>query len=291
MFGDTHDVNFKGDKIYRFRISNIDHRTWIQVSLPFDQMNALQKCIFKPLVKVFYSDISAGGRFGLGETSDACRNQSDIDTPGTINYAGHAGLYTHVLGGPPSDPNKIVNDSSSAEYGVRVRDTITGFYSAFKRNPPAVPLSTKYLTFANANNPSLIYGGNFGKSRCIPNYWRGASGQQFTAITIPAADELDVGALATQLGGPPTVFHKPNSGSAYVKLTNSTPSNNLDLKATIYIEGDLLIENDIYNNSSSTWDNFNKIGYITIVVKGDILIRQNVSQIDAVLIAYPGDGW
>lgn len=273
---DTHDVNFEGDKIYRFRISNIDQRTWIQVSLPFDQMNALQKCIFKPLVKVFYSDISAGGRFGLGETSDACRNQSDIDAPGTPTYAG---LYTHILGGPPNDPNKIVDDSSSAEYGVRVRDTITGFYSAFKRNPPAAPSSTKGLTFAN--NQGLIYGGDFGKSRCIPNYWRGASNLDF----IPT-DSLEIG---TRTGVVNDIAHKP-SIEPYITLTNSSASSDLKLKTTIYIEGDLLIADNILNNSSSTWDNFNKIGYITIIVKGDILIRQNVSQIDAVLIAYPETG-
>ena len=282
-------VHFEGDKIYKLRFYNIDQRTWIQLRLPFDQINAMQKCAFKPLFKVFYSDISAGGRFGLGETSDACRNQIDIDAPNiTTTYAG---LYAHTIGQRSQDSTHFTNvkDSSSAEYGVRVHDTVQTFYSGFK-NTLYVPTETKRLTFANPN-VGPYYGGNFGKSRCIPNYWRGTSGQQFTPLPN---DELNIWDFTTHATAP-TVFHQPNSGGAYVRLQNIYNSApviiDLRLKATIYIEGDLLIENDIYNNSSGTqWKNFNDINYITIIVKGDILIDPNVSRIDAVLIAYPNTG-
>ena len=262
---DTVEYDFKYDKVYKIRFSNIAQRSWIQIGVPYDQINALQNCVYAPLVKVFYSDISAGGRFGLGETSDACRYQNDVD----LEQGVYAGLYGNIRGRYPGS----IKDSSSAEYGVRVRDQILGFYSNFK--PTAVPSTPTYSTFANTTS---YYGGNFGKSRCIPNYWRGASNLNF----VPT-DTLDIGTIP----GPTTIAHKPDT-QPYVTLTNNNPD--LDLKATIYIEGDLLIANNIVNNSTSTWNNFNDIGYITIIVKGDILINPNVSQIDAVLIAYPDSG-
>ena len=175
--------------------------------------------------------------------------------------------------------NDTVKDSSSAEYGVRVRDTVQTFYSGFK-NTLSVPTETKRLTFANPD-VGPYYGGDFDKSRCIPNYWRGASSLDF----VPT-DTLDIGTIL----GPANVAHKPDI-EPYITLTNASALSDLQLKATIYIEGDLLIKSDIYNNSSGTqWKKFNEIGYITIIVKGDILIDPSVSRIDAVLIAYPNTG-
>ena len=264
-------VRFEGDKIYRFRISNIDQRTWIQVKLPFDQMSALQRCYFKPLVKVYYSDISAGGRFGLGETSEACLDQADIDN----HRETYAGLYAHEIGQWPQ-----IIDSSSAEYGVRVRDDIRSFASGFK--PNRIPPSANQLTFANSFSGRL-YGGYFGKSRCIPNYWRASADQPFDRAAGTGQDIQNMSA---------GVFsYKPSVGSSYVALRNSRPADDLGLRLTIYIDGDLLIEDNILNNTSgSSHTGFLDLGYIMIIVKGDILIRQGVSWIDAVLVAYPNPG-
>ena len=69
-------------------------------------------------------------------------------------------------------------------------------------------------------------------------------------------------------------------------LTVTGGANLNNLKATIYVDGDLLIKDDIKNlDSLSKMTDFDKIGHLTFVVLGDIKIDPSVSQIDAVLVA------
>ena len=269
---------FHGDKIYKIRLYNIDQRTWIQIRLPYSQINAIEKCLRKPLVKVYYSDISAGGRFGFGENLDACINQELINPSPPIE----ASVYTHA-------EDLRFNSTawgSSAQYGARVHDEIIGFYSDFPSpTGKSPPNSLKGLTFAN-NDASIAWGGQFGgRARCMPNYWRGA--KRMTDTASPATT-LDIGTITT--GTPPEnnveKLFKPNG---LFTLTNTAPAVDLGLKATIYVEGDLIIKSDIYNNDSTTFNKFNEMGYIYLIAKGDILIDPSVTHIDAVLVAYSED--
>ncbi len=127
-------------KFTKLEFFNIDQRTWIQVGLPYNQINALQKCVYKPYVKVSHSGISVGGRFGLNDKLKACEG---MDLNVTAN------LYAHA--------NK--SGGSSAQYEVIVRDEIAGFYSNYGLNKDPPPNSYKDLTFANDANDE--WGGNF----------------------------------------------------------------------------------------------------------------------------------
>ena len=263
---------FKGDKIYKFHYYNLDQRSWIQIRMPFNQINALQKCIYKPLFKVYYSDISVGGRFGMGERLDACREDKSV-------LSGiDADLYAHA--------NKINTDSSSAEYAARVYGVIDGFYSNFKPPPDNTPPpSYKERTFAN-NDSNNIWGGHFGEpARCMPNYWRGAK-----SLNQETVDTLDLGTSDPDvLKNNDEKLYKTTSPGVKFELTNSANSRaitDLQLKTTLYIEGDLVIRDNILNNDSVTWDKLNEIGFIYIIVKGNIYIDPSVTQIDAALIAY-----
>ncbi len=270
------EYEFEGDTIYKIRIYNIDQRTWIQIRLPYSQINAIEKCLRKPLVKVYYSDISAGGRFGLGENLDACISQELINPP-LPEPKIEASVYTHAK-------DLRFNSTawgSSAQYGARVHDEIIGFYSDFPS--PAgkgLPNSLQGLTFAN-NDATVKWGGQFGgRARCMPNYWRGA--KRMTDTANPAIT-LDIGALTEN--NIEKLF-TPISGQ--FTLTNSNTTD-LGLKATIYVEGDLIIGDNIYNNNSTDFNKFNEMGYIYLIAKGDILIDPSVTHIDAVLVAYTED--
>ena len=254
------NFTFEYDKIYKLHFQNIDQRTWIQIGLPYDQINALQKCIDKPLVKVYYGDVSVGGRFGSGKTVSTCRDDD-------LSFGSEPpAIYAHAEEGV---------DGSSAEYTVQARGVIDAFYSGFKYGPAPAPPNR--LTFANSDDP---WGGNFGgELRCMPNWWR-----QIDQLgdPLPGAD-LD---LASHAGGNVKRFHEPASGLLSLKTGGNAAD--LNLKAVIYVKGDLLISEDI-NNLNQTLSKLNQIKSIYLIVQGDIFIAPNVTQIDAVLIAMPTD--
>ena len=268
---------FERDRIYKLEIYNIDQRSWIQIGLPYDQLNALSKCIYKPLVKAYYSDVSIGGRFGLGAHYNACEDQRDQPPPIEAN------LYTH-------DHRDNVSDSSSAQYAVRVNDEIIGFYSNYdpitrrlqKDNP---------LTFANTGNAAR--GGYFNDDgRCIPNYWRRADSLQPIRKDYIKMAEIgnDSRCIFKDIEQNGIYLYQPVSGLLTLENGCDQPPVALKLRATIYVDGDLLIKSDIINSTSQTqWNAFNEIGYIYLIVKGDILIDPKVRQIDAILVAMPDE--
>ena len=270
--------SFERDRIYKLEIYNIDERSWIQIGLPYDQLNALSKCVYKPLVKAYYSDVSIGGRFGLGTHYNACEGQGNRAIPI------EASLYTH-------DHRGNVADSSSAQYAVRVNDEIIGFYSNYdpitrilqKDNP---------LTFANTGNAAR--GGHFDDDgRCIPNYWRGADSLRpirKDRINMAEKRNSDTICVFKDVEQNGRYLYQPVSGLLTLENGCDQPPIALKLRSTIYVDGDLLIKSDIINSTSLTqWNAFNEIGYIYLIVKGDILIDPKVRQIDAILVAVPDE--
>ena len=90
------------------------------------------------------------------------------------------------------------------------------------------------------------------------------------------------------------IFQTTNSenGRFYYKgdlfIENSAPAGeNLDLKTSLFVEGDVYIMDDIYNNNGQTWHHPAQIGYITIISKGNIHVDGRVTHLDAMLVAQP----
>ena len=258
------EFTFEYDKIYELRFRNIDQRTWIQIGLPFDQINALQKCVDKPLMKIYQSDVSVGARFGSGINIRNCRD----DDLSLANPA--ASIYAHGLAG--------LNGSSS-EYAVYARGEIDAFYSKFKRDQDPPPDPMQELTFAN-NDANFVWGGHWGgQQRCMPNYWR-----RVPHLESPLAEaNLNLANLAQNS----ETYYQPPLPDEVLSL--SAPNNDLDLKAAVYVEGDLLITSNIINNNANM-KQLNEIQSIYLIVQGDIFIDPAVTQIDAVLVAMPSDG-
>ena len=274
------EIRFERDRIYKLEIYNIDERSWIQIGLPYDQLNALSKCVYKPLVKAYYSDVSIGGRFGLGTHYDACEDQRDQPPPIEAN------LYTH-------DHRSNVADSSSAQYAVRVNDEIIGFYSNYDPNTRKLRKDNP-LTFANTGN--AVRGGHFNDDgRCIPNYWRGADsslqpiGEDYIKMA-DASSGISPQCIFKDIAQNGIYLYQPVSSLLTLENGCDQPPVALKLRATIYVDGDLLIKSDIINSTPQTqWNAFNEIGYIYLIVKGDILIDPKVRQIDAILVAMPDE--
>ena len=273
--------DFKADKIYRFRFFNLDQRSWMQIGIPFSQSAALQPCAKNPLVKVYHGDVSAGGWFVKGETSKACREE---DADNLLN-ADEGRIYAHASLVGEGD------EGSSAEYAVYARKAINTFYSGYKRPslPPVEtdpPDSPSRLTFANSDTP---WGGNYSDTlRCIPNWWRRTKALEdkkdstITQLYLNQSNGNPLGQDLEEFYSPPQSADHTLTISVYQTLTD------LDLKAAIYIDGDLLIENNIINNNDGR-EKLNQIKSIYFIVRGDILIEPDVTQIDAVLIAIPTD--
>ena len=255
---------FSADKIYRVKFSNLNSPSWVQIRLPFPQINALQTCVNKPLFKVKHGDIAVGGVFGTQNDLNACPADALDQVQGN--------LYAHS--------NPVTKIGSSVRYGARVHDRVYGFYSNYKSTSNA-PDTFKSRTFAN-NDDVAEYGGNFNYGRCLPNYWRGSEG--LTTTAMPPQNRLDINTLKDNDA---KLYEPPNN--AKFTLTNSQTAA-LHLKATIYVDGDLYIEDNLLNTTNSTtWREFNKIDYIYLIVKGNIYIQPDVTRLDAVLVAYTDD--
>ena len=255
---------FSADKIYRVKFSNLNSPSWVQIRLPFPQINALQTCAHKPLFKVNHSDIAVGGVFGTQNDLNAC--------PADALDSVQGNLYAHS--------NPVTKIGSSTRYGARVHDRVYGFYSNYKSTNDA-PSTFKERTFAN-NDDTAAYGGNFNYGRCLPNYWRGTEG--LTATPLPAQNLLDINTLKDN----DAKLYQPPNNAKLTLINNQTAA--LHLKATIYVDGDLYIRNNLINTQNSTsWREFNKIDYIYLIVKGNIYIQPDVTRLDAVLIAYTDD--
>ena len=253
------NFTFEFHKIYRLKFRNIDQRTWIQIGLPYDQINALQKCIDRPLVKVYHGGVSAGGRFGSGKTISTCRDDDLSLGPEP------AAIYAHAEEGV---------DGSSAEYSVQARGVIDAFYSGFKSGP--APMPPNRLTFANSADP---WGGNFGgELRCMPNWWR-ETDQLGDSLPDTSLD------LSSHANSDIKRFYEPTGGLLSLGTGGTA---DLALKAVIYVKGDLLITENI-NNLNQGLSKLNQIKSIYLIVQGNIFIEPNVTQIDAVLIAMPTD--
>ena len=243
-----------------------------------DECREKMRVLIRPYVKLFYGDLAVGGYFGRAREYDACSNDQIIGGNTPVGHlAGHAEIYhsQHI--------------GSSTSYGIGVHDAVIGFNSANGRS--VWPSPEKGLTLGNVNNLNQLtypdhaqWGGQFGRPRCIANYWRGAEGVEDQYISHGSSLAVDLQTLNN------------NERRRYdltpgqrLNINDGSASNTANLKATIYANGDIHIQNNIINGENTIWNTPADIGVITIIAKGNIYIAPHVTRIDAVLIAYPNE--
>lgn len=121
------------------------------------------------------------------------------------------------------------------------------------------------LAFANTAPSGSIFGGSFGSMACIANYYNTAGAAPLTTSNLTSLS--GVGRYA---------------GTGPITLGGSINPNQ---RTVVYVDGDVLINNNIAYVSSG-WST-SSLPLFQLVVRGDIYISQNVTQLDGIYIAQP----
>lgn len=222
----------------------------------------------KPYVKVYGNDVAVGGKFA-DNTVSTCSAGPSI--PGSSIYG-----FTKRVGGGGGSTNY---GGASSQFGAFSLGQNDQFFTAGSHNGVTAansPLPPTGLTFGNAISNALVsdYGGSYGQSRCIPDYYGAGHNPDGT-------NKIGKG------------FFGPNNsciGAAgcFFGLGGLLGKN---IQAAFFVDGDLKIAgNVIYDGSgvgpaSNGWAAPNQIQAAYIVVRGDIYIDKNVSQMDGIYIA------
>jgi hypothetical protein len=151
-----------------------------------------------------------------------------------------------------------------------------GFYSDAGQ---ASGNSVKNLTFANTNG--LSYGGEFEgsvrQSNCIPDYYSRMPASAVTINNISQAIGSNKGDYKAS-AAPGTVFKLTNGGS--------TRTIGVGERITIYVDGDVYIDNNIVYSAAATVTSVPKFA---LIVKGSIYIDKGVTELDGMYVAQPAD--
>jgi len=224
----------------------------------------------RPYVRVYGTDITAGGGFEPN--------------------CGYTDSKILAFMRPISQQNPASNLSGSGgQLAAMALGEIRGFTSASIRSTdPVLPNS---LTFANTNPPAapdpaslepLLGGGVTGDGWCMPDYFTETQYPVGAKKTSSTANS-DINVADPALSDLTQTYVKPISGQ--VRLINPG-STAYSKHHTVYVEGDVFILNNIpyinpYGAGIAGIPNF------TLVVKGNIYIDNDVSQLDGLYIAQP----
>lgn len=205
----------------------------------------------QPYVSVYGNDVSAGGGFA----------------PCGVNNNAKIEAYTKKGG-------------SSTQLAAFALGDIDGFKSAFLRptgSPPTVP---KGLSFGNTSG---TFGGKYGVLNCTPDYWNSVAFPEGSDKRSPLVNTgvIPLNANAFLKDNKQT-FAKSFSGT--VRLLDGE---NFNKKATLFVDGDVIISDNITYANTGAWSTISDIPYFSLVVKGNIYINKNVREISGFYIAQP----
>lgn len=231
-----------------------------------------------PYIRTFGADVAAGGGFN-GVNSTCGATASGI-------FAFMRPLNEQTSGGNRS--------GSGAQLAVMALGNVSGFTSASLRSTPPSSTAGNGLTFAhdtstpNQTSMDALLGGGMsaGNGWCAPDY--------FT--------ETQFSTDAKKPDGTARVNIEPNNSPVNIQFLDdqeqtikTPPSGNVLLRApaaynfsrhhTVYVEGDVFIENNIVYIPS--YPNIQSIPSFALIVRGNIYIDNNVTQLDGMYVAQP----
>lgn len=192
----------------------------------------------KPYMKVFNGDMQAGAVFAPSGAT-VCTTAASSGQIKAFNKSES-----------PSSPANY--SGSGASVAVMALQSIQGFVSAANASGATPPTG---LTFANTSGG---YGGNFGDSGCVPDYW---------SLAI------------SPLGGPRILTPGDIPGS-------NGSSNNFTGKLDIFVNGDVHLRTDIRYNAAG-WTRTTTPSF-RLIVRGNIYIDSSVTQLDGLYVALGG---
>ncbi|HSX32234.1 MAG TPA: hypothetical protein VLF43_03160 [Candidatus Saccharimonadales bacterium] len=156
---------------------------------------------------------------------------------------------------------------AGVQYAAYAIKDIQDFATAYGNTAGAAPGSS--LAFANttASGPD-VFGGSFGSLPCIPDYYN-----RSTLTT-------------TSAWGGGNITSLPNGQASFTVTGNTTMSGNVNpgQQSVVYVDGDVFIDGDI--RYVGNWS-VNNMPLFQLVVRGNIYISEDVTQLDGIYIAQP----
>ena len=209
----------------------------------------------------------AGGQTitqGLTTTTPSPMCDRIVNLPYMSFQGGDVSAGGDFTGGVCSTPAGINTNVNAAGLGAGVEfaalaiGNISGFASARGHG------SANSLMFSNTTAPP----GQFGGSHCIKDYYSSAPS------SVTPGSNISVSGLTTSS----VTYNGPFT------LNGGTLGNGV--RTGLYINGDLIIAGNI-DYASANWPTLDDIPSLHIYVKGNIYIQENVTSINAMLVAQP----
>lgn len=203
----------------------------------------------KPYVRSYGGDVSVGG--GLANADGSCT--ATPSNSSVISWNREAG---GAWGG------------AGTQYAVFAMGEIQDFASGLGNSGSATAQPPADLSFANTSVDTANgdFGGDWGDAQCIPDYYS----------TMPAS------AAGNPLPGGNVSAWGDGAYSASGQVTVSGGNVNPNQRTQVFIDGDLYITGNV--TYAGSWASA-KIPLMEFVVKGNIFIDADVSQLDGVYIA------
>ncbi len=216
----------------------------------------------RPYLKAFGNDVWAGGNFTFG-TNGCSASTSTIRT------------FARQVASSPNDNGYRGSSVEYAAFAMSLIDTSAlpeGFYSASLRNNAPIP--SKGLTFANT---TASWGGDFGaNTHCITDF--------YTQTRTSNVQNVPGGPGRINLTGYSNGQYEVQVGGAGRLVIEG--ATNLTGKRTLYVNGDVFIENNI--TFADGWATTGDIPSFALIVEGgSIYISNTVTQLDGMYIAQP----
>jgi hypothetical protein len=224
----------------------------------------------KPYVSFYSNDLAAG--YGFDDTvSGTCIEDNGPVNPISRPYPGQVIAFNRNSGAG--------YQGSSSQLAIKALGLITGVNSGSTNSPTNPSL----LSFANTPaKVAPVFGGEFGSSaQCIRDYLDNFDPSSATHQGGPFAPFGNSVTAASAPGRQKFTYN----GDLVINRTNAIPEGS---RWTIYVNGNVTIKNNIeYENEGSGWSDKSKIPALYLIVRGNISIASNVTQLDGIYIAQP----
>jgi hypothetical protein len=130
----------------------------------------------------------------------------------------------------------------------------------------------KYMTLANTGAGSAAWGGSFGYERCPGDEY-----SNHTQATVTESGPLN------NLPATSGVYHYTGGAKTITSAQTVQEGRNI----TIYVDGDLVINQNIQYQNAGGWTSISDAPRLKFVVSGDIRITHTVSELSGTYVAQP----
>ncbi len=231
--------------------------------------NPTPSVVNRPYIRTYGGDVAAGGGFG---TSCGRTDSKILSFMRPMQY--------HISGAPDGQ------SGSGGQLAAFALGEIRGYTTASTRTGPPNVQEPKGLTFAHNNsapaqsNDPLLGGNMSGDGWCMPDY--------FSSTQFVENDRKNVSSSTASIDPFNLENEKQtvrNISGNKLRIVGSNVAQ-YDRRHTVYVDGDVFILNNLmyrtsYGAGTASIPNF------TLVVKGNIYIDNDVTQLDGTYIAQP----